>query len=125
MPPENTRKTRRRSGTLPFPAVARAPDGKFAPGFCPNPSGRPKAERDVVELARAHSTEAVQTLVRVMREGKPAEASAAANSILDRAFGKPRQVVDATVRRDIRSLSDDELLAIIAGEPEAEAGSLH
>jgi len=97
----------------------------FAPGQSGNPSGRPKIEREVIELARAHSAEAIETLVRIMREGKPNEAAAAANALLDRGFGRPRQIVDANLRYDVREMTDADLLSIIVGDDGAAQGSLH
>jgi hypothetical protein len=55
-----------------------------------NPTGRPKSIAEVVHLAREHTTEALLKLVHVMRTSKhEATVIAAANSILDRAYGKP------------------------------------
>ena len=54
-----------------------------------NPGGRSKAQIDVRNLAREHTKEAIDTLVLVMRNGKPGEAALAANSLLDRGWGKP------------------------------------
>jgi hypothetical protein len=61
----------------------------FRPGQSGNPTGRSKAEIDVRTLARAYTKEAIEALVLVMREGKPSESALAANSLLDRAWGKP------------------------------------
>jgi hypothetical protein len=57
----------------------------FKPGQSGNPKGYSKAQFSIVKLAREHSKEAIDTLVAVMRYGKPAEAAMAANSLLDRA----------------------------------------
>ena len=43
--------------------------GQFAPGQFGNPGGRPKDEHRVSELARSYSTEAIDTLVGLMRHG--------------------------------------------------------
>ena len=54
---------------------------------------------DIRQLARQYTTEALDTLVGVMRDresGASARASAA-NIVLDRAWGKPTQSVDANV----------------------------
>ena len=60
----------------------------FKPGQSGNPGGRSKAQIDVRNLARAHTEEAIETLVLVMRNGKPSEAAMAANALLDRGWGK-------------------------------------
>jgi hypothetical protein len=48
---------------------------------------------EVRELARAHTGEAVQTLVSIMtdRKAAPAARVSAANALLDRGYGKPPQ----------------------------------
>ena len=60
----------------------------FKPGQSGNPGGRSKAQIDVRNLAREHTKEAIETLLLVMRNGKPSEAAMAANSLLDRGWGK-------------------------------------
>jgi hypothetical protein len=55
--------------------------------------------RGVVELARSHSPEAIRTLQSMRNdEASPAARVAAANAILDRGYGKPKETVDANVR---------------------------
>lgn len=56
-----------------------------------NPGGRPKGEKEVIELAREASTRAVGRLVELIEHEDARVAIAAANSVLDRAFGKPTQ----------------------------------
>lgn len=64
------------------------------PGQSGNPGGRPKEVGHVRELARQHTEEAIQTLVQIMRTGKPDRARvAAAEVLLDRAWGKPTQPI--------------------------------
>lgn len=73
-----------------LPALRR-PNGRFAPGGpSGNPGGRPKIVGNIQALARAHTTEAVATLVEIMRDhDAPAAArGAAANAILDRGWGR-------------------------------------
>jgi hypothetical protein len=76
----------------------------FKPGQSGNPGGRSKAQIDVRNLAREHTKEAIDTLVLVMRNGKPGEAALAANSLLDRGWGKPQYaepVVSDSASREI------------------------
>ena len=62
----------------------------FVPGQSGNPGGRPNST--IRELARQHSTEAVETLAKVMKASRSDRARIlAANSLLDRAWGKPTQ----------------------------------
>jgi len=73
-------------------------------GARPN-SGRPKGSKDkstaaqkatLSELARKHTEDALAALVSVMNSPKSGDSArvAAANSILDRGYGKPIQAVE-------------------------------
>lgn len=55
-----------------------------------------KATADVKEAASVYSADAVDTLAKIMQDvAQPAAARvSAANAILDRAHGKPKQTVD-------------------------------
>ena len=81
---------------------------RFQKGQSGNPGGRPKIPRDVKEAARAMSIEALDTLGEIMRDPKQTGAArvAAANSILDRAWGKATQHI--TTER-VQELTDEEL----------------
>lgn len=63
-------------------------------------AGRPKgalnkATADIKEAAQAFTTDALNTLASIMRESdSDAARVAAANAILDRGHGKPKQSVD-------------------------------
>lgn len=57
-----------------------------------NPDGRPKQVREVAELARKYTTQAIDALVEIAAHGESESARVmAANALLDRAFGKPSQ----------------------------------
>ena len=73
----------------------RANSTSFRPGQSGNPNGRPRVLADVQNAARDHSSEAIETLARIMRDPKaPAAArTSAACALLDRGYGKPLQTV--------------------------------
>ena len=66
--------------------------GQYISGHSGNPSGRPKDEYKVAELARSYTSEAIDTLVDLMRHGKDERVrGTAAQALLDRGWGKPKQ----------------------------------
>ena len=69
----------------------------FKPGESGNPSGRPKESPEIKELARALGPEAIAKLAEFMRGEDSKLAKAAADSLLDRGFGRPAQTVDTTI----------------------------
>jgi hypothetical protein len=84
----------------------------------------------IEELARSHAPEAIETLATVMKEGQTDAARvAAANSILDRGYGKARQNEPApNVQVNVENLqlnvtqvtaTVDELLDEYLGGPES------
>lgn len=94
-------------------------------GVSPNPGGRPsrpetierrKIVENVKELCKQKSIAAVNALVSVMEDATapPSARVVAANSILDRAFGKPQVTVEATIT-SYDTMSERELIEYIAG----------
>ena len=83
-------------------------------------SGRPKgspnkATASIRDAAQAYTEDALRTLVEVMNDKEqpgPARVGAA-NAILDRGYGKPKQEVDG-------SLTGEMILQILTGVPRAE-----
>lgn len=74
----------------------------FTKGQSGNPGGRPKALRDVQELARKATPAAIKTLTTIAQGEKfPAAARvSAATALLDRAWGKPCQPVDQGIAHE-------------------------
>jgi hypothetical protein len=80
----------------------RTQTGQFAPGVSGNPSGRPKRDYDIAELARQHTEDAIRTLVEILQDTKASAGAriSAANAILDRGYGKAPQSIDVGPTND-------------------------
>ena len=84
---------------------------QFKPGKSGNPGGRPKG---IAAKAREHTDKALAVLVAAMDDSDARVRIAAANSILDRGYGKPvAMTADVTKRLD--DWEDDELDTAIDG----------
>ncbi len=66
----------------------------FVAGASGNPGGRPKVDVEVRALAQQQAPDAIARLVELMRCGNPAVEVRAAEALLDRAIGKPRQAIE-------------------------------
>ena len=76
--------------------MARRHTGMFKPGLSSNPTGRPKADKTIRDLAREHTKEAILTLAEIAKNPKSSDSARvqAANSLLDRAWGRPAQYIE-------------------------------
>ena len=75
--------------------------GQFISGHSGNAGGRPKDEHRLAELARSYTTEAIDTLVALMRSGKDERVrGTAAQAPLDRGWGKPKVEVVTDEKQD-------------------------
>ncbi len=73
----------------------KAPRSAWKKGQSGNPGGRPKEVAEVKIQARKHTKEALETLAKMMKSGTPDRTRvAAAEAILDRAWGRPTQAID-------------------------------
>ena len=71
--------------------------GRFVKGYSGNAGGRPRDEHNIAELARSYSTEAIDTLVDLMRSAKVDRVrGTAAQALLDRGFGKLKVEIQNT-----------------------------
>jgi hypothetical protein len=74
--------------------TTRLTNGQWPPGRSGNPGGRPGGVAEVRELARTHTAEAIECLLKEMRHGDTSHARiAAANALLDRGHGKATQPI--------------------------------
>jgi hypothetical protein len=83
---------------------------KGAPSI--NPLGVAAIPVEVKEAARAHTMAAIQTLVDCLNHPQGSFRVAAANSLLDRAWGKPKEsleIMDKPSRIQIIFEKDDEI----------------
>ncbi len=99
----------------------------MAGGGSLNPGGRPKVVGEVVELARLHTVEALDTIAELMRESdSPATRLAAAESLLAKGWGKALAAPKTHDERDNSLVGKDvaQLLEVMragkSGDPSAE-----
>jgi hypothetical protein len=72
--------------------------GIWQPGQSGNPKGRPSIKGEVETLARTYTVEALETLADLMRNGVSDNVRmAAANALLNRGWGLPRQAIDGSL----------------------------
>jgi hypothetical protein len=90
--------------------------GGFKKGQSGNPGGlRNKHISDLSREARRYASLAVSTLVKICRKGMERNQLAAARELLDRGYGRPLQMIDASIMsKKLTELSPDEIEALEA-----------
>jgi hypothetical protein len=89
---------------------------RFKKGQSGNAGGlRNKHISDLSREARRYASLAVGTLVKICRKGMERNQLAAARELLDRGYGKPVQMIDASIeRKKLSEMSPDEIDAFEA-----------
>jgi len=70
--------------------------GMFKPGQSGNPSGRPKSDKTIRDLAKIHTEDALRTLAEIVKNPKASDTARvqACNALLDRGWGKAPQYTE-------------------------------
>lgn len=103
--------------TTPVELIEAGKATRFKPGQSGNPDGRSKKAQDIEWLARKSAVDAIEKLTKLMKSDDERVALAAAQAILDRGVGKPKQTIanEVTRKRDVTDIDDAELAAIATG----------
>lgn len=88
---------------------------KWVKGQSGNPTGRGHADTELRDMARQHTTRAIERLAEIMEGDNVKAAAFAANALLDRGYGRPSQAVNVTGNMGI-SFAD------LVGQAESERG---
>jgi len=104
----------------------KAPRTAFKPGQSGNPNGRPKENPEVKEILKAASVDAAKKLTELIYSENEKVAFSAAQEILNRTQGKPRECVSMNVngnldvRAQVRSILLERLKNGQSGTDDAD-----
>ena len=79
----------------------KAPKSAFKPGQSGNPGGRPKKTQEEIDLIAACKSKAgaaLETILQIMATGAEKNRLAAAQVVIERAYGKPVQPQDIDLK---------------------------
>lgn len=87
-------------------------------GDVPNPGGRNGEYQKTISLARKHSVEAMEKLIEKMDSEDERVSIVAAQAVLERAWGKPKdpdpkELQQSGLRLDFSKLSRDEIMLLL------------
>src|ERR1700722_8359707 len=90
--------------------------GGFKKGQSGNPGGlKHKHIGDLSRETRRYAHLALSTLVKICRKGMERNQLAAARELLDRGYGRPLQMIDASIlHKKLNELTPDEIAALEA-----------
>jgi hypothetical protein len=86
-----------------------------------NPTGRPKAPVDIAALARQHGPKAIEVVAKLLTDRDKKLRLAAAQTLLDRGFGRPSQHVTTESETSVMHLHLVAARAIAAELPMIDA----
>lgn len=76
--------------------------GQWVPGTSGNPNGRSAESYSVSDMAKPFTEEALEKVVRILREGRPREQLEAAKILLEKAWGKTPVSVEFSKKEEVR-----------------------
>ena len=96
----------------------------FQKGQSGNPSGRSKKVAVAAKTAEDHIDDAMTVLIKALGDKDAKVRIAAANAILDRGLGKPKQSVEVTKdNKSIDELGTDDLIAALHSERDSDGAT--